>query len=207
MRIVGPEVTLMKTLPLLLLRRAVVLIGSLALLSPVCHAAGISATATYTNSLVSPGLYNYNLTLNNTGTTNIGTFWFAWVPGVGFLSPAPTSFSTPAGWTGTATNAGAAIRWVTTTSPLAAGQSLSGFSFLSAETPASLLLNFTGTGTGAGDPVTTSFVYIGAALADPGYQFAASAATPEPESVVLTLTGAGFIVLLANARRLGLRGA
>lgn len=197
----------MPKLPLLLLRRAVLLTGSLALLSPVCKAAGISATASYTDSLVSPGLYNYSLTLNNTGTTNIGTFWFGWVPGAGFLSPAVTSFSQPAGWTGKTTNAGAAIQWVTTASPLAAGQSLSGFSFISAETPAQLLLTYTGTGVGAGDPVSTAFVYIGAPLQDPGYQLAATVVTPEPGSVVLTMTGVGMVFLLANARRFGFLGA
>ena len=201
----------MPKLPLVFLRRACLLLSGVALLSPACNAAGISATASYTDTLVSPGVWNYNLTLNNTGTTNIGTFWFGWVPGAGFLSSAPTNVGLPAGWTDTVTNAGGAVRWVTSTNFLGAGQSLSGFSFTSAESPSALLLNYTGTGVGAGDPVTTSFVYIGAPLADPGFQFAATPAaatvTPEPGSVLLTLTGLGLIAFLMRARLSGLRTA
>lgn len=200
----------MTKLSLVFVRCALFFASSLVLFSPASKAS-ILASASYTSSVVSPGVYNYNITLNNIGTTNISTFWFSWIPGAGFLSPAPTSFLQPAGWTGRATNAGGAIQWVTTLSPLAAGQSLPGFSFTSAEVPASLLLSFTGTGTGAGLPVTTSYVYIGAPTADPGYQFvvnpAISAVTPEPGSMTLTLTGVGLVFLMANARRFGVLGA
>lgn len=201
---------MIKLLPLLF-RRAFLLFGSVALLSPACQAAGISATASYTTALASPGVWNYDLTVNNTGTTNIGTFWFSWVPGAGFLSTMPTNVSQPTGWTEKQTNTGAAIQWVTSTNFLSAGQSLSGFDFTSTESPAQLLLNYTGTGAGAGDPVTTSFVYIAAPLGDPGFQFAATpaatAVTPEPRSVVLTVTGVGLIFLVLGARRSGLLAA
>lgn len=176
-----------------LLRRAALLTGAAACLSPLCFADGLSATATYTATQVSPGLYDYQLTLNNTGTTTIGTFWFAWVPGAGFLTTRPSSVTNPTGWTDVQTNNGAAIQWKTTTDLLGAGSSLSGFSFESTETPAELLLNVAGSGPGAGQPVTTSFVYIGAPLADPGASLVpaavAVAATPEPGSVLLMLTG------------------
>ena len=49
--------------------------------SAAIRANGLDATATYTDMLVSPGVYQYDLTLNNTGTTTIGTFWFSWIPG------------------------------------------------------------------------------------------------------------------------------
>jgi len=71
---------------------------------------------------------------------------------------------------------------------LQAGQSLSGFNFKSTETP-NQLLGLVPSGTGAGDPITTSFVYIGAPLRDPGEQFVATAATPEPGSLALLATG------------------
>ena len=45
------------------------------------RANGIDATATYTDMMVSPGLFQYDLTLTNMGTTTIGTFWFSWIPG------------------------------------------------------------------------------------------------------------------------------
>ena len=157
-------------------------------------ATGISASATYTATTdpSTAGLYDYSLTLNNTGTTNIGTFWFAWVPGGDFLTPNPTDVGAPAGWTGQAlpntTGTGTSIRWIDGGGPLEAGESLSGFSFKSLETP-DVLLGTVPAGTGAGDPVLTSFVYIGAPFADPGEQFVATAATPEPSSFLLLASG------------------
>ena len=58
---------------------------------------------------VSPGVFQYHLTLNNTGTTSIGTFWFSWIPGAGFMGVSPTNVMSPAGWTDTVTNGGASI--------------------------------------------------------------------------------------------------
>jgi hypothetical protein len=167
------------------------------------YAGGISASGTITDVEVSPGLYDYSLTLNNTGTTNIETFWFGWIPApaTGFLSAAPTDVVSPAGWGDKLTNGGDAIQWTTTTEPLAAGDALSGFSFESTETPAELALDFGGTGAASGDPDLTSFVYIGAPFGDPGDQFVVSQ-TPEPGTLLLTLTGVGLTALGLSRRRL-----
>lgn len=165
--------------------------GVASLLVAPAFAAGISATSTYTSALdpTTPGLYDYSLTLNNTGTTTIGTFWFAWVPGGDFLNPAPSAVSQPTGWTDKliASPQGTSIQW-TTLSLLAPGGSLSGFNFSSTETPVQLLGSVP-SGTGAGDPITTSFVYIAAPLKDPGEQITATAVTPEPASLALLATG------------------
>jgi hypothetical protein len=182
--------------------RKLALLGALAALAPIAYADGISATATFTDTQVSPGEYQYNLTLNNTGTTTIGTFWFSWVPGAGFMVGAtPTDITSPAGWTDTVTNAGKAIQWKTTTSLLAPGDWLSGFSFESTLTPAELEAAYAGPGTGTGDPVDTAFVYIAAPLADPGFQLTAQA-TPEPGTFWLTLTGLCLVAAAVFKSRL-----
>jgi hypothetical protein len=151
--------------------------------------ASIIASSTYTVTPLAGGEYQYDLTLNNTGTTTIGTFWFAWIPGAGFLSAAPTSVVGPSGWTEALTNGNSAILWTTTT-PLAAGGSVSGFQFISTETPTEMM-GVVPSGLGAGDPVTTSFVYIQQAFGDPGYEFASTAAggstTPEPSTFALSM--------------------
>ena len=41
---------------------------------------------------IAPGDYRYTITLKDTGTTPIGTFWFAWVPGEDFLPSKPEGF-------------------------------------------------------------------------------------------------------------------
>jgi hypothetical protein len=168
------------------------LAGLVALLTVPSFAAGLSASATYTEVPDSgaQGVYDYSLTLDNTGTTTIGTFWFGWTPGGNFLSPKPTNVTLPAGWTDTiVSNAlGSSIRWESTTNLLQPGQTLSGFDFQSTETPLELL-GTVPAGTGAGDAIVNSFVYIGAPFADPGFQFVPTAATPEPDSFLLLATG------------------
>lgn len=171
--------------------KLLILLAAVMALAATAYADGISATASISYTQPSPGMYDYSLTLDNTGTTTIGTFWFAWVPGAGFLTTAPTSVVSPTGWTDTVTNSGKAVRWTTTTNLLASGDSLSGFEFDSTETPDQLELTVP-SGVGVGDPDTTSYVYIAAPLGDPGYQLNAQL-TPEPSTMLLFLTGSGLI--------------
>jgi hypothetical protein len=164
-------------------RLALPLFACLCVVTTPLSASTLGATATYTSASLGGGEFQYDLTLNNTGTTTIGTFWFAWIPGMGFLSAPPTSVTSPSGWTESQLPPGMAIQWVTTT-PLAAGGSLSGFQFDSTETPTELM----GTASN-GDPVTTSFVYINAPFGDPGFQFVATpAAAPVPEPSTFALS-------------------
>jgi hypothetical protein len=171
---------------------------------PAVFASGLDATATFTDSLVSPGEFQYDLTLNNTGTTTIGTFWFSWIPGAGFMPVAPTAVLSPTGWSDILTNANSAIQWTTTTDLLAPGHSLSGFEFDSTLTPAQLQAAFPGPGLGTGDSISTAFVYIAAPLADPGAQLVASqmvASTPEPTTTVTIALGFALIVLCSKLLR------
>ncbi|HEX4123192.1 MAG TPA: hypothetical protein VHY37_00590, partial [Tepidisphaeraceae bacterium] len=148
-------------------------------------------------------VYNYAITLTNTGTTPIGTFWFAWVPGEDFLPTVPLSESSAAGWgnasgtsstpaiTGSGNSSdGSAIQWVaqSPSALLGAGQSLSGFAFSSDDSPTALSGH---SPSHPSEPVLTAFVYQGAPFSDAGFEFTvtndASAApttttTPTPTS-------------------------
>src|ERR1700722_3953323 len=61
-----------------------------------------AAPATATVSLLSSsgGVNNYQISVKDTGTTPIGTVWFAWtaIPFDDFLNAFPTNIGTPAGW-------------------------------------------------------------------------------------------------------------
>ena len=174
----------------------------LVMVVPVRSFAGIAASAVI--SLTSSGAENhYSATLNNTGTTTIGTFWFAWVPGKDFLLTSPINIVSPTGWGSIVTNGGGsdgyAIQWTADASAddLAAGSNLTGFSFQTTDTPSELM----------GDsfyypttPVGTSFVYNQAPFSANSEQIVATVVTPEPAS--LGLLAAATLMLRRRSRKI-----
>jgi len=153
----------------------------------MCNAsaeASLMASATLsTNQTSAP--FNYTVTLHNTGTTNIGSFWLGWIFGEDFLPTTPTNILKPTGWSAALNGGGAgdghSIEFVDGGTLLAPGASLAGFGFTSNDTPAQLAAKspfFTST------PATTSFVYGGAPLSDAGFQFVVTV-VPEPSSLLL----------------------
>ncbi len=132
------------------------------------------ASATLTFSQVNSNGYHYTLTFNDIGTTNLGTFWFSWVPGQDYMPTSPTNISTPSSWTATITNSGQgdgyAILFQASSASAAVtpGKSLTGFAFDSTTTPQQMA------GPSAffsNPPVLTSFAYTGMAFSDSGYEF------------------------------------
>ena len=167
-------------------RPAQVLAAALLALLPATASAAESASATMIATQISGG-YHYAITLNDTGTTTVGTFWFAWVPGLNFMSVVPTNVQAPSGWMATMVSSnGNSILYVATT-PLGAGQSLSGFSFDSTLTPAQM----TGPASGGNYEVVTSFVYSGMPFSDAGFQFnpTVSSGPPAITAVAAVLPG------------------
>jgi hypothetical protein len=156
-------------------------------------------TATATVNLLSSGggLNNYGITVDNTGTTAIGTFWFAWtaVPFDDFLASKPTNIGEPAGWIApidgpVGSPDGYSIEYYNIGgSPIAPGQSSSQFTFSSPDTPAELAGDSV---SHPGIPVTTSIIYIGFPESDPGFTLVATVApVPEPRSLAMFALVAG----------------
>lgn len=143
------------------------------------------------NSGATP-VYTYDIALKNTGTTTLGTFWFAWTPGADFLATVPLSTSDPAGWSDiihdehSSTN-GTSIEWTAASAAarVAPGVTLPGFSFTSTDSPAELA------GKSLTHPATkvgTSFVYSAGAFSDSGFSFVATVAdtdTTTPQTTTL----------------------
>jgi hypothetical protein len=149
-----------------------------------------AASATINGVSAGNGTFNYTATLTDTGTTSIGTYWFAWIPGQDYLDVIPTNIVAPAGWSEMITNAGAgdgyAIQFIAGPgSDLQPGNSLS-FGFTSTETPAQLAGNSSFHST---DPETTSFVYEGAPFSDAGFQLTATVTCLCAGAVILTERG------------------
>lgn len=135
----------------------------------------LTASASVSGTPIGGGNYHYTVTLLNTGSTTVGTLWFAWIPGGNFMATVPTNITSPAGWSAQVVGgAGAAsILWQASTvgARLSAGGTLATFGFDSTSSPAAL------SGFAVSSPtnhVTTSYVYSGAAFSDAGFQFTAS---------------------------------
>ena len=139
-----------------------------------------TASATVVATQLDATDWQYSITLDDTGSTKVGTFWFAWMPGEDFLATSPTGISDPTDWQHSVTHGGAndgyAIQWTATSgsNDLASLGTLTGFSFDSTAAPAAMFGNsvfFPGT------PVTTSFVYSGAPFSDGGFELTATQAS------------------------------
>lgn len=158
----------------------------------------IYGTATLNGTPNGSGAYNYTIQLKNTGTTDIGTFWYAWIPGEFYLPTEPSSASAPAGWTATMIQAPSAaygypawsVRYTADSSAdyLTAGGILN-FVFSSTDAPATLAGNSTQF---PAMPIGTSYLYSQGPFAGSSYQLVVET-VPEPS--VLDLLAAGFFGL------------
>ena len=164
----------------------------------------LSASAVLTPQQLGPNSWRYSLTLSDTGSTPIGSFWFSWIPGENFMPTAASAISSPATWSGSSMNFGAtdgnSVLW-STSSPLAAGQSLGGFAFDSTSPPAKLAANSPFYPT---TPVGTSFVYHGALFSDAGFEFVAKTVPPGDADEDGKVAFADLVVL---ARHYGMSSA
>ena len=172
--------------------------------------AALSASATMTSTQTGPDTWHYDLTLDNTGTTQIGTFWFSWVPGGDLMASPASNISSPIYWTGVDTNLGAgdghAVEWTVLPGyPYALNPAdvVSGFGFDSSVPPSAFAGKSPIFSTLA---LTTSYVYIGQAFGTPtapdsGAVFDAVPPAPTPEPASLGIFGLGAGLLLMRRRR------
>jgi hypothetical protein len=151
-----------------------------------------SASAIVVASQLTATTYQYSITLKNTskgrstGTNQVGTFWYAWLPGEDLLQTSPLTVTAPVGWTDTITGGGStdgfAIQFVSTKNPVKAGKSLKGFAFTSTDTPGQVFGNSSFFPT---TPATTSEVYSGAPFSDAGFAFSAVGSILNPTGALL----------------------
>jgi hypothetical protein len=147
-----------------------------------------SATATISGVAAGGGVFDYTITLQNTGTTSLDSFWYAWTTSGNNLSAAISNPGSSLGWVDTAIEGNTSISWEDSSSnPLAVGHSAT-FTFDSTETPSAITTL----------PSGESVVYVSGTGPntfgenDPGSASPAFAPTlvPEPSSFGLLIAGA-----------------
>lgn len=173
------------------MKRSLLLISFLFPLAGSALSQTIGASG-FINFAVNGSNFDYNITLNNIGSSNIGTFWYSWIPGENFMGAIPTNVVAPTGWSSLITNDGLGdgygIQFIAGT-PLAPGASLSGFKFTSSMTPSQLAGN---SPAHPDMPVGTSFVYDGAPFSPLSQQFVVN---PVPEPASMAALGFGLLLL------------
>lgn len=158
----------------------------------------IGASAYITVLGESGSIWSYDIHLQDTGGTNLGTLWYGWNPGKNFLPDKPTSISAPTGWslagvTNGGTGDGFGIRWNATTSgEVTPGSTLDGFTFSSVDSPTVLDGNTTASDyAGQNQLVGDSFVYAGAAFSSASDNITIQT-VPEPNNYIVL----GFVSLV-----------
>ena len=152
-----------------------------------------SASATISDVAVAGG-YDYTITLDNTGTYNLQSFWYGWTQNGNNLPANPSSAGNSLGWANTLD--GNSIMWGTSAdTPLAPGHTGS-FTFFSSSTPSAITTS----------PSGESVAYVGGidfSQGTPGDSTGIFSptlvATPEPASIALLAIGS--LSLLTIGRR------
>ena len=131
--------------------------------------------------------YDYSLSFSDasSATSPIGSVWYAWVPGAFDLPATPLNASAPAGWTATVDDNSIQFIASSAANDIKPGQTLSGFSYHAAFSPAQLV---------ADPDAGISVAYAGPLESDAGQTFAVQA-VPEPSTLMLLISGAAGLFL------------
>jgi hypothetical protein len=162
------------------------------------HAQGtVAATATLSGVLVS-SVYDYTLSVKNTGTVPLQGIWYGWIPGSFDLPSSPTSPASTSGWS--ASVSGDSIQYQGNSGDAIPVGGTGIFTFDSTSTPMAMT-----TGT-VGPAATGESVAYAGTIGFTGNSSGVSAeftptlaAVPEPSTYGLVLTGA--LGMLGATRR------
>jgi hypothetical protein len=155
--------------------------------------------------------FTYNIVLKDTGATNIGSFWYSWIPYSGtlpdnyydFLPSKPTAETSPTGWSPTLVGPGIfddgySIQWNASLNPMTPGSTYD-FGFTTPDNFATV------TGSTFGFPSGYSYIYKAGpeAPGDGGGVLIVSAGTsvvPEPASLGMIAAAASALCLRRRKR-------
>jgi len=162
-----------------------------------------SALATISETSGGGGTFDYTITLQNTGSDSLNSFWYGWTPGVfdlplGSVVSGTTVTSSSLGWVATIDNTGSgdSIQWQNSASApsLTAGESAT-FTF---DSPTSLSA-ITTSPSGESVAFTTDAIQFNQGVSGQSTPiFSPTSAVPEPSS--LGLMAGGLIGMVGSCR-------
>lgn len=167
------------------------------------HAQNVNVTTSLTSVMGSAGVFDYTLTLNNTGPEAIESFWLGWVPG-SFNIVNPSSAGNNLGWSSILD--GDSVQYDGTVgTALAAGHS-GIFTFDSTTTPAQIMAQTGEAGLSTAYGINAANGQLSFFLSPPDTEtFGLTVAAPEPSTWALMavglVLGTGSIRILAASRR------
>ena len=157
-----------------------------------------NATATISNTGMDGSLFDYTITLHNTGSTVLDSFWYAWTLSGNNLSANISNPASALGWTDTALEGNTSISWEDSsgTHTLAAGNATT-FTFESSENPTQITAGNSG----------QSVAYVSGTGPNTFGQNSPGSASPvfsptlvsAPEPSTLGLMAVGLLALLVRA--------
>lgn len=157
----------------------------------------VIATGTFTDVAGSGGNFDYTVTLHNTGTEAIQSFWMGWIPGA-FDVASPSSAGNNLGWSSVLD--GNSVQYGGSAGTALAVGALGTFTFDSTTTPAAIAsaMNNAGASTvyGVNDPNQFDFSLAGQSANTETFDLQPA---PEPSSIAFLATG--FIAFLFVLRR------
>jgi hypothetical protein len=160
------------------------------------QAQNVVTTDSLTPVTLSGGVYQYSLTLNNTGTEAIESVWLGWVPG-SFNIASPSVPGNNLGWSSSVD--GASLQYLGTAgSAIAPGYSGT-FTFDSTTTPAQFMAQTGRAGQSTAYGVNALNGQLSFSLSPPDTEVFALSVTPEPSTFVLL--GLGSLGVLGVLRR------
>lgn len=166
------------------------------------HAQNVKVTTSLNYVMGSGGVFDYTLTLNNTGSEAIESFWLGWVPG-SFNVVSPSSAGNNLGWTSTLD--GSSIQYGGTAgTALAVGHSGT-FTFDSTTTPTQFMAQTGEAGDSTAYGVNAANGQLSFTLSPPDTATFGLTVVPEPSTLALLAVGlalgAGSIRVFALRRR------
>jgi hypothetical protein len=155
-----------------------------------------SATATISEVTGSGGAFDYTITLQNTGTLNLNSFWYGWTISGNNLPSNPSSAANSLGWANVLDFN--SIQWQNTTSSsaLAPGQSAT-FTFVSTST----LSAITTPPSGESVAYTSDSIQFNQGIAGQSTPVFSPTIASVPEPSTLSIMAMGLAILAHSFRR------